>query len=341
MLEVIDVCAVVAQHQILDRLSLSAGEREIVAVLGPSGCGKTTLLRVIAGLQPTTGGRVEVGDRDVTALPPHLREVGLMFQHFALFPHLDVGRNVEFGLRMRRMPRAERADRVGEVLALVGLPGLERRPIDGLSGGEQQRVALARALAPKPRVLMLDEPLGALDRTLRDRLLLDLQSLFARLGTTVVYVTHDQSEALAVADRVAVMRDGGVVQVGTPREVWEEPVNAFVAAFLGFANVFPVDVERETATTPWGLRVPVLGARQGPTALLIPPSAVHLEGDGTGAAGVVIGHAFQGDRTVLRVRLAGGAELELSTTGEPPPIGAQVSVGIDTARTRLIDADGE
>jgi thiamine transport system ATP-binding protein len=221
----------------LDEASLDVGHGEIVTVLGPSGSGKTTLLRVVAGLQRPELGRVLLDGEDLADVPPHRREIGLVFQDHALFPHRDVFGNVSFGLRMRGdSPQAIEA-RTTELLELVGLVGLERRTVGTLSGGEQQRVALARALAPEPRVLLLDEPLGSLDRRLRDRLLEDLDRIFDELGSTAIYVTHDQTEAFALGDRVAVMRAGRVVQVATPDELWAHPHDADTARFLGLANV--------------------------------------------------------------------------------------------------------
>lgn len=206
---------------VVDAVDLAVAEHEIVCVLGPSGSGKSTLLRVVAGLQPVSGGRVLLGGADQAAVPVHRRGVGLMFQDHQLFPHRDVGGNVAFGLRMRGSSGASAAARVAELLELVGLPGAQGRAVASLSGGEQQRVALARALAPSPRLLMLDEPLGQLDRGLRERLVVELRALFSRLGTTVLAVTHDQGEAFALADRVVVMRDGRIAQAGTPLEVWQ------------------------------------------------------------------------------------------------------------------------
>lgn len=200
----------------LDAVDLEVADHEIVCVLGPSGSGKSTLLRAVAGLQPLDGGRVYLDGADQTALPVHRRGLGLMFQDHQLFPHRDVGANVAFGLKTHGVPRAERDRRAGELLDLVGLPGAGRRAVAALSGGEQQRVALARALAPRPKLLMLDEPLGQLDRSLRERLVVELRTLFGRLGTTVLAVTHDQGEAFALADRVVVMRDGRIAQAGTP-----------------------------------------------------------------------------------------------------------------------------
>ena len=239
-LEVRRVAVQLGGAAVLDDVSLTARGGEIVALLGPSGCGKTTLLRVIAGLQPHAGDVLWQG-RSVATLPAHRRGFGLVFQDQALFPHLDVERNVAFGLRMQPRPQdgsaANRGRRVAELLELVGLSGLSRRPVDALSGGEAQRVALARALAPHPRLLMLDEPLAGLDRPLREQLLVDLPRILRRLRQTALFVTHDLEEALAVSDRVAVMRAGRIVQIGTPRTVYERPASEFVARFLGRANI--------------------------------------------------------------------------------------------------------
>ncbi len=235
-LEVGRVSAQLGGGTVLADVSLTARAGEIVALLGPSGCGKTTLLRVIAGLQPHTGDVLWQG-RSLAAVPAHRRGFGLVFQDQALFPHLDVERNVAFGLRMQRSSAADRGRRVAELLELVGLSGFSRRPVDALSGGEAQRVALARALAPHPRLLMLDEPLAGLDRPLREQLLVDLPHILRRLRQTALFVTHDLEEALAVSDRVAVMRAGRIVQVGTPRALYEHPASVFVARFLGRANI--------------------------------------------------------------------------------------------------------
>ncbi len=231
----------------LDDASLDVTRGEIVTVLGPSGSGKTTLLRVVAGLQRPDLGRVLLDGEDLADVPPHRREIGLVFQDHALFPHRDVFGNVSFGLRMRGDSPQGIEARTTELLELVGLVGLERRTVGTLSGGEQQRVALARALAPEPRVLLLDEPLGSLDRRLRDRLLNDLGRIFEELRSTAIYVTHDQTEAFTLGDRVAVMRAGRVVQVATPEELWAHPHDADTARFLGLANVEGVEVIRPEA----------------------------------------------------------------------------------------------
>ncbi|MTE21227.1 ATP-binding cassette domain-containing protein [Streptomyces sp. TRM43335] len=302
----------------LDAVDLDVAEHEIVCVLGPSGSGKSTLLRVVAGLTEPDAGRVLLAGRDQRGVPPHRRGVGLMFQDHQLFPTRDVGGNVDFGLRVRGEPREDREARVAELLELVGLPGTRRRPVATLSGGEQQRVALARALAPRPGLLMLDEPLGQLDRSLRERLVVELRRLFRRLGTTVLAVTHDQGEAFALADRVVVMEGGRIVQTGDPAEVWQRPASEFVARFLGFTNIVPATVRGTvpgTADTPWGA-VPVpADAPAGPCTLLVRPGGVRIEeadapGDGgTSGAGLPC--------TVTARTLRGGGFSEISLLLEP------------------------
>ncbi|MFF5127915.1 ABC transporter ATP-binding protein [Streptomyces syringium] len=314
----------------LDAVDLRVAEHETVCVLGPSGSGKSTLLRVVAGLQHADAGRVFLSGADQGGVPVHRRGVGLMFQDHQLFPQRDVGGNVGFGLRMRKVGRAEAERRVAELLDMVGLPGAQRRSVAALSGGEQQRVALARALAPRPRLLMLDEPLGQLDRSLRERLVVELRQLFGRLGTTVLAVTHDQGEAFALADRVVVMRDGRIAQAGTPLEVWQRPASEFVARFLGFDNVVEATVAGERADTVWG-SVPVpAGTRQGPCRLLVRPAGVRLLPAGEGLPCTVTGRTFRGDHVVVLLRPPNGPELEAACElrGAPEP-DARVGVGFD------------
>jgi len=319
----------------VDGVSIDVEAGEVVALLGPSGCGKTTLLRAVAGLVAPSAGRVSLDGVDLAGVPTHRRGIGLMFQDYALFPHHTVGGNVEFGLRMQGRARRDRAGRVDEVLELVGLPGYADRAIGSLSGGERQRVALARSLAPAPRVLMLDEPLGALDRTLRDRLLLELADLFAALALTVVYVTHDQAEALALARRLVVMRDGTVAQQGTPRHVWAHPVDRFVAGFLGLANLFDVTVGSGRARLPWGEDIEV-GGSDGPASVVVRPEAITFVADGYPA--VVDRTAFAGDHTLVRLRLEGVALEARSTASAVPAPGDQVRVAVDpTGVVRLGD----
>jgi thiamine transport system ATP-binding protein len=288
---------------VLDGASLDVSDGEVVTVLGPSGSGKTTLLRVIAGLQPPDAGRVLLDGVDIAGTPPHRRGMGLVFQDHALFPHRDVFGNVAFGLRMRGDTAEAIAARTTELLELVGLAGFERRSVGTLSGGEQQRVALARALAPEPRVLLLDEPLGSLDRRLRDRLLEDLAALFDRLALTAVYVTHDQTEAFALGDRVAVMRAGRVVQVATPDELWSRPLDADVARFLGIGNVDEGEVVRPEAVTvrralDEGAGVVERAVRTGPIVRL----RVRLDdGRALDAAVASIDHPAPGDRVDVAI----------------------------------------
>ncbi|MGA7272915.1 MAG: ABC transporter ATP-binding protein [Acidimicrobiia bacterium] len=231
MLEIEEVTVRFGDKVAVDHFSLEVEDGERVALLGPSGSGKSTLLRVVAGLQTPSSGRVMWNGDDLADTPPHRRRFGLMFQGYALFPHMTVQDNVAFGLRMAQLPQAKVDRRVAEVLSWVGMSELAERSVENLSGGEQQRVALARTLAPDPRMVMLDEPLGALDRALRERLLVEMRDLLE--GTTALYVTHDQEEAEAFSHRIALMRAGGLIQVGTPDELRASPVDAWVAEFLG------------------------------------------------------------------------------------------------------------
>ncbi|UNS99281.1 ABC transporter ATP-binding protein [Streptomyces tubbatahanensis] len=320
-------------HTALDAVDLEVVEHETVCVLGPSGSGKSTLLRVVAGLQRADEGRVLLSGRDQSAVPPHKRGVGLMFQDHQLFPQRDVAGNVAFGPRMHRTGRAETERRVAELLELVGLPGAGRRSVTALSGGEQQRVALARALAPEPRVLMLDEPLGQLDRGLRERLVVELRALFKRLGTTVLAVTHDHGEAFALADRVVVMREGRIAQTGTPLEVWQRPASPFVARFLGFDNLVPATVVGQAADTAWGkLPVPE-GTPQGATQLLVRPGGVWLRAPQEGLRCTVEARTFRGgDASTVTVLLRphDGPPVEAACTlRDAPEEGAEVGAVFD------------
>ncbi|MFD7231235.1 ABC transporter ATP-binding protein [Streptomyces sp. NPDC059881] len=328
MLTIEDATVRFGRRTALDAVDLEVADHEIVCVLGPSGSGKSTLLRAVAGLQHLDGGRVLLGGADQAGVPVHRRGVGLMFQDHQLFPQRDVAGNVAFGLRMHGVPKAEQGCRVEELLELVGLPGAGKRAVAALSGGEQQRVALARALAPRPRLLMLDEPLGQLDRTLRERLVVELRGVFGRLGTTVLAVTHDQGEAFALADRVVVMRDGRIAQSGTPREVWQRPASEFVARFLGFDNVIPATVTGGTAETSWG-RIPVpAGAPQGVCRLLVRPAAVRLGPPDAGLRCVVESLTFRGHHVAVRLRPSGAPPLEAECgLKDAPEVGAEVGAG--------------
>jgi thiamine transport system ATP-binding protein len=291
----------------LEDVSVGVAGGERLAVLGPSGSGKSTLLRVIAGLQRPERGRILLGERDLAGVPTHLRGVGMMFQEGVLFPHRDVEGNVGFGLRMAGWPGPARRQKVAELLALVGLSGYESRSVGTLSGGERQRVALARALAPEPDVLLLDEPLGSLDGPLRERLLKDLDRLFERLGLTVVLVTHDVDEAFALGDRVALLRQGRLVQCAPPDELWARPAEAWVAQFLGMANV----------------------RRDGGATTVIRPEAVVVR---PGRGATVVSAERRGPLVRLRVRNESGEELDAVTTQlDHPRPGDEVSIEIDPA----------
>lgn len=332
MLELDQVSVRFGEIIAVDAVSLTVGAGERLAVLGPSGSGKSSLLRAVAGLEPLGGGRVCWAGEDLVGLPPHERNFGLMFQDYLLFPHRDVADNVAFGLRMRRMRPGEIEDRVAQVLHLVDLDGYGRRAVTELSGGEQQRVALARALAPTPRLLMLDEPLGALDRSLRTRLLDDLARLFERLDLPIVYVTHDQQEALAIGSRVALMRDGRLDSITTPVELWNSPPTEFAAHFLGFDNVFTAFVDdRGRAATPWGMLPAPAGLAPGEHRLLLLPSALHITSDGDLRA-TVESASFRGDHTRLVVRVANPDAPPLTvvaTLAAQPQLGSEVGLTLE------------
>lgn len=334
----------------LTDVSFTVEQGEIVCLLGPSGCGKTTLLRLIAGLETPDSGQVLVDGEDVTHTPPHLRGFGLMFQEYALFPHKDVFGNVAFGLRMKGLNRREVAARVAEALALVGLEGFERRDVNQLSGGERQRVALARSLAPHPRLLMLDEPLGALDRNLRERLLDELPAILHRAGVTAITVTHDQEEAFALADRVVLMRDGRVVQVGAPEEVYRKPASAWVARFLGLTNLLPARVTEGGVETAIGKLVigdRGLGARNYESLIpnpqsLIRPEAARLGEDGPNTLhGVVIERSFRGGYYRVRIRHASGQELafDFPVGTRLPAVGEAIVLSLDPAALALLPSE--
>jgi ABC-type Fe3+/spermidine/putrescine transport system ATPase subunit len=237
MLEVRDISKTYEGKPLLENISFSVAVGETICLLGESGSGKSTLLRMIAGLEEPEAGQVLWDRLDLASTPPHLRDFGLVFQDYALFPHLDVYANIAFGLKMRRLTQDEISQRVANSMEMVNLSGFEGRKVTDLSGGEQQRVALARALAPRPRLLMFDEPLGALDRTLREDLLNELRAILHRTNIPAIYVTHDQEEAFTIADRILILHDGEIVREGTPAEVWTNPGSAWVAKFLGLGNV--------------------------------------------------------------------------------------------------------
>ena len=322
-----------------DDISFAVNEGETLCLLGPSGCGKTTLLRLIAGLEIPDSGEVLFEGCDICGVPVHRRNFGLMFQDQALFPHKNVFENIAFGLRMQHLPKEEIRERVAEVLHLVGMVGFEERDVNELSGGEQQRVALARSLAPGPRLLMLDEPLASLDRTLRERLMNELRAILKGAGVTAIYVTHDQQEAFAVADRVIIMDRGRKVQEGKPEDVYQRPATEFVARFLGLENLLPGRVVEagpplvvETAlgrlTTADSPALPVGQA----VTVLIRPEGVRCLEAGIPAENAIVGQvqarSFRGGHYQITVAAAGASlRFELDVLDGPvPEPGEQVTL---------------
>ena len=347
-LEVIDAAKSFGVVPALRGVSLTVESGELVCLLGPSGCGKSTLLRLIAGLETPDVGSVTFAGVNQVTIVPHLREFGLMFQDLALFPHMDVARNVAFGLKMHRQSSEMIEKRVAWLLRLVGLGGYGSRKIHELSGGERQRVALARSLAPAPKLLMLDEPLGSLDRVLRESLQGQLRSILKEIGVAAIYVTHDKDEAFAIADKIVFMDQGLVVQTGSPEALFREPTNDLVARTLGMKNILPGTLEQATgpmrvscalgtlaASGPipegviGGSDVQVLIDERGVTVSPAQGGRVH-EG---AVPGVVLGRAFKGGESEVRVRIGRG---ELTCTVALRDAGANVEVSDDV--TVLIPA---
>lgn len=297
MLSIRNVTRAFDDKPVLRGVQLEVAQGEIVCLLGPSGCGKTTLLRIVAGLERADSGDVLLNGQSIIDAPVHTRDFGLMFQDFALFPHMNVEKNVEFGLRMKGIDASERQKRTHEVLALVGMEGFERRDVGQLSGGERQRVALARSLAPNPRLLMLDEPLGSLDAALRERLVVDLRAIIKRVGLTALYVTHDQHEAFAIADRIALMNAGRFEQIGAPAEVYRCPETLFAARFLGLNNIIPAGT--------FGIAAPDKSA----ATLLLHPDGIMVDAAGN-IRGVVRESVFLGD--AYRIEMQTEADIPLT-----------------------------
>lgn len=309
----------------VDDLSLDIAAGEFFALLGPSGCGKTTLLRMLAGFEVPNEGRIYLDGEDIAPVPPHLRPVNMMFQNYALFPHLSVANNIAFGLKRANLPKDEIAMRVGEMISLVRLQGLEKRRPDQLSGGQRQRVALARALARRPRLLLLDEPLAALDKKLREDTQAELLDVQRRLGTTFVIVTHDQDEAMTVADRIGVMDKGRLVQVGAPRELYEAPNSRWIAGFVGDINMIEGRVSTHsddglTISTEAGEIIAVGNVAVGePVCLAIRPEKIglsHEQGaprnERNAFAGELIDVGYLGGVSVYRIRLDQGPVLRIA-----------------------------
>jgi putative spermidine/putrescine transport system ATP-binding protein len=318
----------------LDGLSLEIAPGELVALLGPSGCGKTTALRIVAGFETADTGSVAVDGKDISSVPAARRDMGMVFQSYSLFPNMHALDNVAFGLRMRKLGSAERRKRAGELLEMVGLADQARQYPHQLSGGQQQRVALARALAIEPRVLLLDEPLSALDAKVRLQLREQIRTLQQRLGTTTMFVTHDQEEALSMADRVGVMRQGMLEQIAAPGELYSQPATAFVAEFVGVMNRIPGELRSDGTVCALGRAVPVRGkgapAGSGAVDVLVRPEGLTMEVVANGN-GIVTTRTFLGSATRLGVLLPGDVTVQIDKPSSaaaalPPGTAVQVSL---------------
>ncbi|MFY9289220.1 MAG: ABC transporter ATP-binding protein [Methylorubrum rhodinum] len=343
-------------HTAVDGVSLDLAGGEVFCLLGPSGCGKSTLLRLIAGFETPDAGAIRLDGADLTALPPHRRPVNMMFQSYALFPHMSVAANVGYGLKGLGLGRKQAAERVAGLMRLVRLEGFEARRPEKLSGGQRQRVALARALAREPKLLLLDEPLGALDRTLREETQGELRAIQRRLGTGFVVVTHDPAEAMALADRIGVMERGRLVQVGPARDLYERPASRFVAGLLGDVNLIE---GRLGPDEPGGIRTvetalgPVRASGEGAAgaAVVVAVRPERLVVGGAGGLpgtlqgtleGTLVEQTFLGDRIRSRIRMADGSVLRASAalpmTGPMPAVGATVTVAIPIDAARVLPA---
>jgi spermidine/putrescine transport system ATP-binding protein len=348
-----ELTKVFGEQVAVDGIDVDMPAGEFFTLLGPSGCGKTTTLRMIAGFERPTSGRILLDGNDVARTPPHQRNVNTVFQSYALFPHLDVAKNVAFGLKYHKVSKEERAKRVAEALELVNLTEFASRKADQLSGGQQQRVALARALVLRPRVLLLDEPLGALDAKLRKNLQVELKGLQAELGITFVFVTHDQEEALTMSDRIAVMNNGKVEQAASPRAIYDEPLTVFVADFLGVSNLLTAEAvgpDGGACTVRIGDRV--LRAQQGAieargeVKVMIRPERIGIEPHATTGEerlpGMVERAVFLGGAHEVHVRVLGGELLKatIANDGSAPPVelepGTAVSVRLPADALRVL-----
>lgn len=338
-----------ADVRALDNVSLEVASNEFLVLLGPSGCGKTTLLRILAGLENADSGEIYLGEERLDTIPPNLRRVNTVFQSYALFPHLNVERNIAFGLEMEGQPAADINARVDEMLALVELSDFGKRMPSQLSGGQQQRVALARALAKKPQLLLLDEPLSALDLKLRRQMQTELKRIQQSTGIGFVFVTHDQGEALAMGDRIAVMKEGEIAQLGSPKQIYEEPVSRYVADFIGDTNLLPAllvgdgtirvadQAEFSLHSVPGHDNVDLDGIQD--LHLAVRPERIVVDPDGQ-LSGRVIDTTYYGSEMLVDVDLGEGLHLrcELDTLNEAPTIGSGITVRIEPQHARVVTA---
>ncbi|HEY5797790.1 MAG TPA: ABC transporter ATP-binding protein [Bosea sp. (in: a-proteobacteria)] len=337
----------------LDDVSLDIAPQEFVSLLGPSGSGKTTLLGILGGFVQPSAGQILFGGRDVTFTPPHKRDIGIVFQNYALFPHMSVGENVAFPLRARRLPKSTYAEKVRAALAMVDLAGYEERGIGQLSGGQRQRVALARAMIFEPRLILMDEPLSALDKQLRETMQIELRQLHKRLGATIIYVTHDQREALTMSDRVAILKDGKLVQIDKPERLHDHPANAFVASFIGEATLLPVARIGQDGVSLAGsvIRTARPLPASGELVLAVQTEKLLIE-DGAGApernrfSARVTDIVFQGESLRVFLALDDGTPLSLrqpshyEAARRVPPIGERVEISIHPQDTIVVSKAG-
>ena len=346
-----DVTKTYGRMAALDNVSLEVASGEFITLLGPSGSGKTTLLMVLAGFIRPDSGEIRFGNRDVSLAPPHKRDVGMVFQNYALFPHMSVGGNLAYPLKLRSVSRAEIAERVRRALDLVQLTGLGERQVDQLSGGQRQRVALARAIIFEPRILLMDEPLSALDKKLREQMQIEVRHLHQRLGMTTVYVTHDQREALTMSDRIAVIDHGRFRQIGKPRDIYERPDNRFIAEFIGESHFLPVQVRGGAAylgERPMQLAEPPRHQSAAQFLVLRPEKLKVVDpADGAGLnlfAGEVKELVYQGESSLLYVSLADGQPIAVrhptgSTQRALPSPGASITLGLAPGDTIIVPSD--
>lgn len=330
LLSIKDIHQSLGGKKILDGITFDVAAGETTAVLGPSGSGKSTLLAVIAGLQNPLSGRVDWDGENITDMPPHQRGFGLMFQDFVLFPHMNVYQNAAFGLSMAGLGATEVEEKVRAALSLVGLDGFEKRDPSSLSGGEQQRVALARSLAPKPRLMMLDEPLGSLDRSLRQRLLMDIKAILRQDNLTTLYITHDQEEAFGVADSIILMDAGKVIQIGTPKEIYHHPNSEFTARFLGFSNILEGKIKDSVLETEIGsfeFKADVVGQ----VLVLMRPDSIQLNQVGNADVQTrLVGVRFQGGISRIEVEAAGkGLYFDVPSSADLPDVGEKLKLSFD------------
>jgi putative spermidine/putrescine transport system ATP-binding protein len=345
-----DITKTYGRTAALDNVSLEIASGEFITLLGPSGSGKTTLLMVLAGFIRPDSGEIRFGDREVTLVPPHKRDIGMVFQNYALFPHMTVAGNLAYPLKLRGVARAEVDARVARALDMVQLAGLGERQVDQLSGGQRQRVALARAIIFEPRILLMDEPLSALDKKLREQMQIEVRHLHQRLGMTTVYVTHDQREALTMSDRIAVINHGRLRQIDKPQDLYERPNNRFIAEFIGESHFLPVEVRGGTAYLgERAMRLAEPPRHQAAAQFLVLRPEKLKVIDATGGAGLnvfaglVKEFVYQGESSLLYVSLADGQPIAIrqpagSAHGNPPP-GAPIRLGLAPADTIIVPSE--